>query len=191
MRQKTIKLFSITELAPEAKEKVIEKYRHINVDDEYWNESILGDWKTKLEALGYEDVKIMYSGFGSQGDGACFTASVDIAKWLRAHKLSKKHNALYRDNGEHFSYDITHSWRYYFATSTNVEQGFWDGSTREAQTQAEAVLTMIQDEREMLGNKIYRKLQDEYFAQIEDDAVEECIEANDYEFLEDGTRFRD
>lgn len=190
MRQKTIKLFTIAELSPEVKKRVIEKSRHINVEDNFWSECITEHWTEELGKLGYDDVKILYSGFGSQGDGACFTASVDIKKWLKAHKLSSKYSALSKDDGEHFSYSITHNYRYYFATSTNVEQGFWDGSSLKAQEQAEAVLKLIEQERGKIGNKIYHELQDEYSAQLEDDAVCDTLEVNEYEYLEDGTRFK-
>ena len=189
MKEITIKVFPFSELSEKAKQKALDKFRDINTNYHDWEEPIIEGAKEDLENLGYKDIKILYSGFGSQGDGACFTARVNIQKWLKRHKLSNKYRALYRDNGEHFSFDITHHWRYYFASSTNVEQGFWDGSSPKAQAQAEEVLKRIEAEREKLGNRIYRDLETYYFELQEDEAVIDTIEANEYTFREDGTLF--
>jgi len=56
------------------KAAVIEKHRDINVDIRDWYEFTVDDWKEKLEALGYRNPEIQYSGFWSQGDGASFTS---------------------------------------------------------------------------------------------------------------------
>lgn len=188
MKKIAVTVFSFGELSKEAQKSVLNEMRHTNVEND-WYKGIVENWTEKLKSLGYENIEVLFSGFGSQGDGACFTASVDIKKWLKAHKLTKKLNALYRDGSEHFSFSITHSWRYYFSTSTNVEQGFWEGSTPKAQSEAEEMLKMIEDEREKIGNKIYRELSDAYFELIDDEAVRETIEANDWTFLKDGTIF--
>lgn len=45
---------------------------------DYWHEYILEDWKTALAQVGFADAEIEYSGFWSQGDGANFTANLDI-----------------------------------------------------------------------------------------------------------------
>ena len=48
---------------------------------EIWQCDHLADeFKERLEAIGFMEPKIWYSGFGDQGDGACFDASVDIEK---------------------------------------------------------------------------------------------------------------
>lgn len=77
MRQETIvktyKYFN--ELTPEQQEKVIEKYHDINEDSwMFYYKEMEQDFINKLESLGYSDIKIQYTGFYSQGDGASFTA---------------------------------------------------------------------------------------------------------------------
>ena len=41
-----------------------------------WYENLLDEWQEKLALKGFDDVKILFTGFSSQGDGACFTATV-------------------------------------------------------------------------------------------------------------------
>lgn len=78
MRQETITktYLKFNELSPEQKQKVLDKNRHYNTDFDWFEESI-GEFKTKLEKLGFYDVKVEFSGFSSQGDGASFTAKHD------------------------------------------------------------------------------------------------------------------
>jgi hypothetical protein len=51
---------------------LLEKYRWINVDDNSWHEYIIQRWTEHLEALGFKNVDIQFTGFCSQGDGARF-----------------------------------------------------------------------------------------------------------------------
>lgn len=50
------------------------------LSDDGWYESTIEDWKTALAQVGFTDADIAFSGFWSQGDGASFTAKLDIAK---------------------------------------------------------------------------------------------------------------
>ena len=45
-----------------------------------WYDITIDEWKRWLSAVGFEDAKIAFSGFSSQGDGASFTSDVDVAK---------------------------------------------------------------------------------------------------------------
>jgi hypothetical protein len=83
----SINLYTFGELAPEVQRKVVEHERYINVEDHFWYEPIIEDWTEQLEQLGFENVKILFSGFGSQGDGACFTAAVNIEQFLHVRGL--------------------------------------------------------------------------------------------------------
>ena len=71
MRTIETTIYEFDELSDEAKKKAIEHF------GQWWHEDFDGDcikdnWKTKLEELGYENTDILFSGFCSQGDGACF-----------------------------------------------------------------------------------------------------------------------
>ena len=190
MQTHTIHTYLFDELSDEYKKNAIEKNRDINVEYMNWDGFMLEEWTDKLKAMGYDKAEILYSGFGSQGDGACFTARVDIEKWLRAHMLEKKYKLLC-DNCEGVTIDITHTKRYYYATSTNVELNDYNGDmtdNEEWNKQAEEVTKRIEYEREELGDKIYKDLYNLYFELLEDECIAETLRANDYEFLEDGSR---
>jgi hypothetical protein len=56
---------------------MVEREPFINVEDAYWYEPIIEDWTEQLEQLGFEQVKMLFSGVGSQRDSACFEARAD------------------------------------------------------------------------------------------------------------------
>lgn len=112
MRTVRTKVYKFSELSKEAKKKAVEKYWDINTDYDQWADPIIEGAEEDLRDAGFNNVKVMYSGFGSQGDGACFICdSIDFSKFL---------NGKYKDFATEISATITHTWRYYFATSTTV-----------------------------------------------------------------------
>lgn len=48
-----------------------------------WYDYTLDEWKKALDSIGFLDATINFSGFWSQGDGASFTASVDLEPLIR------------------------------------------------------------------------------------------------------------
>ena len=48
----------------------------------------------------------------------------------------------------------------------------------------------ISQEAIRLGREIYKALEDEFFHEISDAAVQETLVINEYTYLSDGTRFR-
>lgn len=181
-------VYTFDELSAEAKEKALEWGRDLNVGRDDWYTCVYEDYETKLADLGYKDIKMYFSGFWSQGDGACFTASIDIPAWLKAHKLSK-YRALaqaYRDGDAIIN--ITHNWRYYFATSTDVDPNDYRASEK-AQIQMEDVVARIEKEREIIGNELYRALEKNYEYLASDREVAETIRINEYTFTKEGKRF--
>ena len=188
MREHTVKVYEFSELKPEVQAKVLDRERDINTDGDYWSEETIQDAKEELEGLGYECVRVLYSGFGSQGDGACFTARVNMEEWLGKHKLKGKYKralSAYREWGA--SIEVKHTYRYYFATSTTVETSC-DGRDDKTVDEVEAIAELIRAERETLGNKLYRELETVYFSLTSDEEVRESIEANGYEYEVNGRR---
>ena len=76
MRQETIikTYLQFSELTDKQKEKIIDKNYDINVSDEFWYEYLHEEFENKLKSLGFYKIEIYFSGFSSQGDGACFSA---------------------------------------------------------------------------------------------------------------------
>ena len=193
MKTVQINTYSFSELSDKAKEKALNHYRYLNVDYADWDEYILEEEEKKLESLGYSDVNILYSGFWTQGDGACFTASIDIKKWLEAHKLTNKYKLLYV-NSELVTMTLIHNNYYCHSTTTELEdicyfQDLPEAKKEKLYRQVNEIEKLILEEREELGDNIYKTLQQAYVTKISDEAVRDTIEANEYYFLEDGGLF--
>jgi len=78
--------FTYDQLEDRAKEKARDWFRKGCCDDSYWSELTLDDWTETLTEMGFgydkDSVDILFSGFGSQGDGASFTCkSFDFDKF--------------------------------------------------------------------------------------------------------------
>jgi len=173
------KVYQFSELSNEAKKKAIEKFRDINTDFDDWHEPILEGAIEDLKEAGYNDPKIYYSGFASQGDGACFTcSSIDFNIFLGG-----------KYKGLDIRADITHTYRYYFATSTTVNLNDDSNNADLSEDNYNVIQHDIENEREKLGNKIYKALEDYYFELQEDNAIIDTIEANEYDFTKDGKLF--
>lgn len=184
-------LFQFRELSPEAQKKALEDARNINVDFSEWAEAVTENFKEKLEARGYKNPTTYYSGFWSQGDGACFvTDYIDIAQLLKAAKIEKRFPLIVKES-YNVTGKITHSSHYYYATSTSVDVQQLDYAESEAlSAEIEALTAFIEEDREKLGNGYYKELETEYKYQTSDEAIAETLITNDYDYHEDGRRFR-
>ncbi len=91
MRKVTIDVYTFDELSTNAQKRAIEAYRPIAAADE-WYEYTFELWQKLLSSIGFDDAKLSFSGFTSQGDGASFTCdNVDVAKfasWLVFNETS-------------------------------------------------------------------------------------------------------
>ena len=72
MITKTFNTYKFDELNDDQKATVLEKLSDINTPGNWW-EYIYDDTKTIARLIGIEIKDIFFSGFSSQGDGACFT----------------------------------------------------------------------------------------------------------------------
>lgn len=181
MKTKTITLKTFDELSKEEQEEVIEHYRDINTNYD-WHDYLIEEWTEKLEKMGYQDVKILYSGFYSQGDGACFEAEVDIRTWLKKHKLATKYSLICQ-KADDWKITIKHNWRYYFSSSTKVDYEYWgENETTRQIEQIEEIIKLIEEDRERLGNEIYEELRSDYEGLMSKEAVAETLRINEYNF---------
>ena len=170
MKTKTINLYSFNELNEETQKKAIAFLTDINTQHNWWDLTT-DEMNEELTKLGFIGSKIYFSGFSSQGDGACFICdSIDFNLF---------------QGGKYKDLDITanieHRWRYYFATSTTVNL---EGEVTDEQYSE--IEQAIKDEREEIGNRFYKRLEDEHYYLISDEAIKETITANNYLFNEDG-----
>lgn len=192
MKTKTIELFTFAELTPEAQKSALDYFRDINVhswNDGGWAEPILEGEREHLEALGYIDPKIYFSGFNSQGDGACFDAKMDMNIILKRYehyqggKLKILDNYI-EDCDIEFSI-VGHDNMYVHERTRRIDL-LINTERKNLAALAMEFQEELEKERLMLCTKIYKALDGYYFELCSDEAVRETIEANEYYFTADG-----
>ena len=219
--ERTIKLYQFDELDDRAKERAREWFRSVggNTDDESWYEHIYEDFEEVCECLGVEldthTVRLMgggtrqkpdisWSGFWSQGDGACFNgvyrtyinASEAIRKYApqdtELHGIADRLVELSAAYPEGVFVRVKSSGRYSHANTMHVDRAEANEVyNEETEEWCEPELT---DEDEFLGclrdlaDWLYSSLNKTYEWLESDEQIDESIRANEYTFLEDGAR---
>ena len=205
-------VYRLHELSDAAKEKARAWYRDVGVDDD-WHDAVFGDFKTICYILGVtlrtrkapllgggsrEKPCIYFSGFWSQGDGACFEgsyayapqASVRIREYapkdMELHRIACVLQAIQRRNFYGLTANIRHRGRYCheycMSITVNRDSATGQDMTRDAE---EVVVETLRD----LARWLYRALEGEYIDRMSDTAVDKTIAANEYTFTQAGRRF--
>lgn len=198
MRAQTVMLYKFNELSDEAKENAREWYRINGLDYEWWDCTI-AEYKELAELLGIEIDNIYFSGFASQGDGACFTGSYSYRKgWRKAlqretggdlyKKLETIGDCLQAEQKKYF-YGITasiqHTDRYCHEYSVSVTVGFEshvNGYWCDTADSEENITDCLRD----FMREIYSTLESEYDYLASDDAIDEMMDCNEWEFTSEG-----
>jgi hypothetical protein len=205
-------VYQLTELDDGAKQKARDWYREHGVFDD-WHDVVYEDFEMVCAILGVSlrtrDVPlygggtrlkpcVYFSGFWSQGDGACFEATYAYAKQagrrIRQHaptdvELHQIADALQKAQGRNF-YQLrasgTHRGHYYDEGCMAIAVERYSPTSRDMTPAAEdAVIEALRD----LARWLYRQLEQEYEHQTSDEAVDEAIIANEYSFTAAGRRF--
>ena len=153
-----------------------------------WYELVYGTWKEALEEIGFITPVIHFRGFGSQGDGASFTAPIDIACLARFlaprnpkySRLARLGDWLDRPEVRRTSYRYCHE----NTCTTTI-------TVRSRRSPAiDHLLRQFTEDVEIARKKlckaIYRDLETEYEYLISDEALLQLADANDYLFTIDG-----
>jgi hypothetical protein len=214
MRTIEVNLYQFDELSDEAKGKARDWFRELEAQDfdaygELWEPAeaaakLLGITfaKTAVNLVSgktrYES-DIRYSGFSSQGDGASFVGSYEYAKGSTKavrkefpedadlHAIADALAAIQRKHGYLLTADISQSGSYVHKYTMDVEVSKRSNmATLESEDthMHDAILESMRD----FAQWIYDGLRDEYEYCQSDEAVDEGIRANEYEFTEDGKR---
>jgi len=201
-RAHTIQLYQFDELSDAAKEKARAWYRHASDGDSFEADCVIDDAKAILHTLGFCNLKVYYSGFWSQGDGACFegnwhASDVDysaLVAIIGEHTPgTEDHNSTVRGIGMELgtlaklwpeaSASIKHRGRYYHEQSTEFDCDFSNEDGYHVEP-GEAFTELARN----LMRWVYSSLEKDYEWRNEDEQVDENIRANEYEFTEDGKR---
>ena len=204
--------YQFPELSHAAKDKARSWYRELGPHDDWWD-AVYDDFERICEILGIrlkttparlmgggtrQKPCIWFSGFWSQGDGACFEGYWSHArgatKHIRdyapqdatLHSIADRLQAIRRRNFYQLSAEATHRGRYYheycMAIDVTRDSPIGQAATEDAE---EIVTEALRD----LARWLYRQLQTEYDHLTSDEAIEEGIIVNEYTFTEAGRRF--
>lgn len=205
-------VYRFDELSDPAKEKARSWYREGAFDYE-WFDAVFEDFETVCDILGIHlktrSVPLMgggsrqkpciwFSGFSSQGDGACCEGCYSYAKGAarairgyapndaELHAIADTLQSVQQRNFYQLHADIDHRGHYYheYCMAISVER---DSLSYQPMT-ADAEETVIEALRD-LARWLYRQLRDEYRYLTSDETVDEIIVANEYTFTRAGRRF--
>lgn len=200
-------IYKFDELSDQAKEKAREWWRDCQAGDSDWHDFIFEDAVQCAKILGIEiathsvklmgggtrqDPTIYFSGFWSQGDGACFEGYYSYAK--NAPKLIRKHApqdaelhriadclfTIQQQAGYGLTASMKHRGHYNHSGCMTVDVEHARGWNVELW---EDSLTQLMRD---FADWIYNQLQKEYEYQNADEQVDDAIRANEYEFESDG-----
>ena len=202
----------IDELAPEARDRARDWYRTDAVPED-WYDVVLDDFaaicgllgvrlKTRRVPLfggGYRKAPcIWFSGFASQGDGACFEGVYAYMPHAVAcirchapdacdlHDIAARLQAIQRRNFYQLVGDIRHKSRYYHENSMEISVERDAANAQPPTPDAEAV---VDEALRDLARWLYLQLDAEYDSLTSDTAVDEALAANAVTFTADGVRF--
>ena len=180
-------VFQFDELSDAAKEKARDWWREASAGDNYFSEPTIDEVKGDIgKALGFDISEVYWSGFSSQGDGACFVGTwraADVnARALQQYAPQDKKLAQIRKAMRAFARahrnntaNIAHRDRYCHAYSTDIE------ADQDTETFAEIARDFM--------NWIYRSLEKAYEYENSNEQIDDCMSANEYTFTESGKRF--
>ena len=205
-------VYEFHELADAAKEKARAWFRE-GVGDWDWHDSVYDDFEEICRILGTElktrTVRLMgggtrqkpciwFTGFYSQGDGACFegiyTYEKGAARQIREyapkdvelHRIADRLFEIQRDNFFQLRADATHRGRYCHAYCMDISVERDSPAYQDMTAGAEDAVT---DALRDLAGWLYRQLENEWDTMMSDEYADEGIAANGYTFTETGCRF--
>lgn len=219
MRAIETTVYQFTELGDAAKEKAREWYRRGLDGDNYFAESVIEDAAQIAEMMGIDlrqrsvrligggtrqEPAIYWSGFSSQGDGACFEGDWHACNVkpgaVAAHvgdseqcREIKRIAAEFERLAAEFpcaDFQVAHRGRYSHEHSVEFDFTLGRGHelTDEQAARADDAEEELAEAARDFMRWIYRQLEKEYEYTRSDEQVDESIIANEYEFEEDGSR---
>lgn len=196
---KTFKIYKFEDLNQEAKEKAIEEHREfqfMNYDQSFLVEDIE---ENGLKELGFIEPKIYYTGFYSQGDGACFVFDdLDFSIFLKKLKIKSRFNLLfkYNENIHLKGYKENHRYSHENTVSFNSEIDNLEVTYSQQNRVLKAVEKQLLEFDNFFENwrvekckEIYKTLEDDFDYILSDEVIKENIIINDYDFNEDGSLY--
>lgn len=205
-------VYRLDELSSAARENARSWYREHALTDE-WYDSVFDDFAAIAALLGLqlktgavrllgggsrEEMQIYFTGFASQGDGACFEAwyryvpdaAVRVREYapldVQLHGIADRLQHIQRRNFYELTAETSRQGRYYHEQAMRIDVDRESAVRQPPSREAEAIVAeALRD----LARWLYRQLEREHDHLLSDEVVDESIAVNDYTFTEDGERF--
>lgn len=190
-------VYSYKELGPNSKKRAIEDYQHSHDNvDEFWDEFTKEKFIAKAKAFGMDEPEIAYSGFCSQGDGASIFGKVDVIAFVHAIGQAHKWLWLFDDSiyGHDYALITSNSMRYFHENTMDIQWHEYPNADikwvaewvdADCTRLADLIIEKFRD----MARTLYQELNRDYTHVTSDEAVEEQLIENDYEFYSNGKRF--
>lgn len=203
---RTYEAYKIDELEGSARDNAMQTLARWAVEDYEWWESTIEYFVETVEAEGvitvdvrtsrkggmtkFTEPCVFFSGFWSQGDGACFAGKVDVAAYLKLTKQAGKKRALYNwavDQGCGIRIKTkggySHEYSMYVDCDYNDFHYTPDGkATEQAAGLEDEILEWARDK----ARKLYKDLEAEYEYLTSEEVLLENAHANGYLFDDRG-----
>lgn len=205
-------VYTFEELDERARERARDWYRE-GIPHEDWHEFVFEDFERICGILGMvlatrpvrlhgggtrQKPCIWFSGFASQGDGACFEGSYSYRKGaslaIRAYAprderlaaIADELQQIQRRNLYALEARVAHRGRHYHEHSMEISV---DRISDRDQPPTSGAEEGVSDALRDLARWLYRQLEQEYDHQMSNELVDEGIIANGYTFTKAGSRF--
>lgn len=195
---KTIDTYTFDELSTEAKQRAIDNEQdnchYLNYE---WWDCTESDFTTIASLMGIDIENTFFSGFSSQGDGACFTGTYAYKKGsvkevkeyapmnTELHSIARRLQETQKKYFYKLTASISHNDRYYHDQSVDIEVDH-ENDVKLPVTQNYRDDTGIDEALRDLMTWYYRQLEKEYDRLLSDEVIGENFIANEVEFTNDG-----
>ena len=195
---KTFKVYQFKELKDDVKEKVLDKFRQINVDYEWWNSNLEYISEQIKEKIGI-DISSKDISFDFGNGCNIYIKSNDVVRELsykydelNDFDLPEKFGCFTNYMGGGMNSNLKSS--DYNIDYADFEECDFEDDLRKAiyQKHIDEIKGKIENDLDELHNILeqgFKDLWENYHNSMSDEAVKDTIEANEYEFLEDGEQF--
>lgn len=213
-------IYKFDELSDKAKEKARDWWRDCEnrSGSNYWSEGVIEDAKQCADRLGIDiaqrefktmgggtgyEPKIWWTGFSSQGDGACFEGTWEWPQGQtqtfearikehapldeKLHHIALTLDDLQQRHSHRLKAVVKHSGHYYHSGCTDIEVSKIDDEGNEEDFDNDTYIEVKSALRRFM-DWIYGQLEKEYEYFMSDEQIDEAIRCNDYEFFENGKR---
>jgi len=183
----------------EVSESLIDKYRHYNVEHIDWWDSAYESFLEDMKEQGIYVTQMYFSGFCSQGDGACFDGQLNnVALFIEKNFKPDDYPMIRKllGGGGTVKFSVEHSGHYYHENCTHfyIEA---DRLEHVLDAPSDFHVSVLENYDQLLDGEIvdfekesveifknhmrtlYRTLEKEYDYLTSDEAVKEAIVAND------------